>query len=149
MSLVWGITCAGYANRKKRLPMEIIVIGVEPSCPRCAKVYEMAKELGGEIGNIAVKKITWDSEEAQRYGRVTTGHHIAQEYGVEVKWEELKDLVSGDWCPKLDELLMPLKHKAEETGILMTPVVVIDEKVAFMGYVPSEEELRRRIKAET
>jgi len=40
---------------------------------------------------------------------------------------------------------MPLAKKAEEMGILMTPVVVIDGKVAFMGYVPSEEELKKKI----
>ena len=46
---------------------------------------------------------------------------------------------------QLDELLMPLKRKADEVGILMTPVVIIDGKVAFMGYVPPEEEIRKRI----
>jgi hypothetical protein len=39
----------------------------------------------------------------------------------------------------LDELLMPLAKKAGEMGFLITPVVVIDGKVAFMGYVPSRE----------
>jgi len=128
--------------------MEIVVIGVEPPCPRCKKVYEMATQISKDMGNISVKKITWDSEEAQRYGRVVTGHDIAQEYGVEVRWEDMKDLVSQDWSPKLDELLMPLKYKADEVGILMTPVVVIDGKVAFMGYVPPEEELRKRVREE-
>jgi predicted DsbA family dithiol-disulfide isomerase len=125
--------------------MEIVVIGVEPPCPRCAKVYEMAKTLGKERNDISVRKITWDSEEAQKYGKVTTGHHIAEEYNVEVRWEEMKDLVSGEWKPKLDELLMPLKRKADEVGILMTPVVIIDGKVAFMGYVPPREELMGKI----
>jgi protein-disulfide isomerase len=128
--------------------VEIIIIGVEPACPRCKRVYEMAKELSRDKRGISVKKITWDSEEAQKYGKVTTGRHIAQEYDVPVKWEEMKDLVSGEWTPKLDELLMPLKRKADEMGILMTPVVIIDGKVAFMGYVPPEEEIRRRIKEE-
>ncbi|MCX5884487.1 MAG: thioredoxin family protein [Proteobacteria bacterium] len=126
--------------------MEIIIIGVEPACPRCKKVHEMAEGLSRKLGGCSVRKITWDSEEAQKYGRVTTGHHIAQEYGVEVKWEELKDLVSGEWTPKLDEVLMPLKRKADEVGILMTPVVLIDGKVAFMGYVPSETELKEKIR---
>lgn len=125
--------------------MEIIIIGVEPPCPRCKKVYEMAMEISRERGDILVKKITWDSEEAKRYGKVTTGHQIAEEYHIEVKWEALKDLVSGEWSPKLDEVLMPLAMKAEEVGILMTPVVVIDRKVTFMGYVPSEIELRKKI----
>jgi protein-disulfide isomerase len=125
--------------------MEIIIIGVEPACPRCKKVHEMAEELSQKLSSCSVRKITWDSEEAQKYGKVTTGHHIAEEYNVEVRWEEMKDLVSGEWKPKLDELLMPLKRKADEMGILMTPVVIIDGKVAFMGYVPSEEELRKKI----
>jgi len=128
--------------------MEIIIIGVEPACPRCAKVYEMAKELSKEGKDTTVKKITWDSEEAQKYGKVTTGHHIAEEFNVEVRWEEMKDLVSGEWTPKLDELLMPLKYKADEIGILMTPVVIIDGQVTFMGYVPSEAELRRKVEEE-
>jgi len=126
--------------------MEIIIIGVEPACPRCKKVHEMAEELSQKLGGCSVRKITWDSEEAQKYGKVTTGHHIAEEYNVEVRWEEMKDLVSGEWKPKLDELLMPLKRKADEVGILMTPVVIIDGKVAFMGYVPSEAELKEKIR---
>ena len=105
----------------------------------------MAEELSQKLSSCSVRKITWDSEEAQKYGKVTTGHHIAEEFNVEVRWEEMKDLVSGEWTPKLDELLMPLKRKADEVGILMTPVVIIDGKVAFMGYVPSEEELRKKI----
>jgi predicted DsbA family dithiol-disulfide isomerase len=126
--------------------MQIIIIGVDPPCPRCAKTYEMAKELSRKLGGCSVRKITWDSEEAQKYGKVTTGHHIAEEYNVEVRWEEMKDLVSGEWTPKLDELLMPLKYKADEVGILMTPVVIIDGKVAFMGYVPPEAELKEKIR---
>jgi glutaredoxin len=126
--------------------MEIIIIGVEPPCPRCAKVYEMAKTLGKERNDISVRKISWDSEEAKKYGRVTTGHHIAEEYNVQVKWEEMRDLVSGEWTPKLDEVLMPLAKKAEEVGVLMTPVVVINGQVAFMGYVPSEAELKEKIR---
>jgi len=127
--------------------MEIIVIGLEPPCPRCKRVYEMAKEISTQVGDISVRKITWDSPEALQYGKVTTGHHIAQEYGVEVNGEELRSLASQDWSPKLDEVLMPLKNKAEEVGILMTPVVVIDGKVAFMGYVPANEELRKKVLA--
>jgi hypothetical protein len=96
--------------------MEITVIGVEPPCPRSKRAYEMARELSRDVENATVKKITWDSPEAQRYGRVTTGHHIAQEYGVAVNGKELQMLASQNWSPKVDEVLMPLKQKRLKWG---------------------------------
>jgi len=38
--------------------------------------------------------------------------------------------------------MMPCARKAEENGWLMTPVLIIDDKVAFMGYVPDKEDIK-------
>ena len=38
--------------------------------------------------------------------------------------------------------MMPCARKAEENGWLMTPVLIIDDKVAFMGSVPDKEDIR-------
>jgi hypothetical protein len=40
---------------------------------------------------------------------------------------------------------MPCKKKADLEGWLMTPVLLIDEQVAFTGYVPDKELIKKAI----
>jgi len=47
---------------------------------------------------------------------------------------------------ELDDFMMACAKKAEE-GWLMTPVLLIDGKVAFMGYVPGKEDIKVVIQA--
>ena len=126
--------------------MEIVVIGTDPPCPRCKETYERAKSVCQEIGRgISIRKIVYTSEEAQRLGKVGTGHDVAEWAGIKMAWDEVRELASGEWTPELDDLLMPLKEKAEQENWIMTPVVVIDGKIVHFGSVPSIEALRSRI----
>ena len=123
--------------------MEIIIIGTEPPCPRCRETYERVKAVAKEIGSQpSIRKIVYLSEEAQRFGKVGTAHEVADWAGFEIDWDEIRKLASGEWTPKLDHLLMPLKEMAEREGWVMTPVVVIDGEVVHFGNVPEMAAVR-------
>ena len=126
--------------------MEIIVIGTDPPCPRCRETLQRFKEAAKEQpGDVSIRKIAYTSEEAQRFGKVGTAHEIAEWAGVSVDWDAVKKLAAGDWKPELDELLMPLKRKAEQGNWIMTPVVIIENTVMHRGCVPELETLRNII----
>ena len=127
--------------------MKITVIGVVPPCPRCQRIYDLAVEVANELGiEVEMQKIVYDSEEAQRYGKVGTSHDIAEWANMEMDWCKIREIVSEGWSKELDDFMMPCAKKAEEEGWLMTPVLLIDDKVAFMGYVPPKEDIRAIIK---
>jgi hypothetical protein len=127
--------------------MKITVIGVVPPCPRCQRIYDLALEVANELGiEVETKKIAYDSEEAQRYGKVGTSHDIAEWANMEMDWSKIREIVSEGWSKELDDFMMPCAKKAEEEGWLMTPVLLIDGKVAFMGYVPRKEDIKAIIK---
>jgi len=127
--------------------MKITVIGVVPPCPRCKRIYDLAVGVANELGiEVETKKIAYDSEEAQKYGKVGTAHHIAEWANMKMDWSKIRDIVTEGWSKELDDLIMPCAKKAEEEGWLMTPVLIIDDKVAFSGYVPNKEEIKTAIK---
>jgi hypothetical protein len=131
-----------YNVEKGGKDMEITVIGVVPPCPRCERIYDLAVEVADELGiEVEMKKISYDSEEAKSYGKVGTAYHIAEWAKMEVDWSGIREIASEDWSQELDDFLMPCTRKAEEEGWLMTPVLLINGKVAFMGYVPGKEEV--------
>jgi hypothetical protein len=122
------------------MKMMIKIIGVEPACPRCDRMNTLAREAVEELGAEAeLNKISFDSEEASVYGRVGTAHDIAEWTGLEIGWGKVRDMVSDGWSPELDDFLMPCKVKADERGWLMTPVLVINDKVICSGYVPEKK----------
>ena len=49
---------------------------------------------------------------------------------------------------ELDEVLSPVRLRAEQLGYLMTPVVVVNDRVKSAGYVPSLQEMREWVTAE-
>jgi hypothetical protein len=128
--------------------MIIVVIGVVPPCPRCARMYDLAVEIADELGiEVEMRKIAYDSEEAKRYGKVGTAHHIAEWANMEIDWSKIREIISEGWSQEFDDFLMPCTKKAEEEGWLMTPVLLINGKVAFSGYVPRKEDISMAIQA--
>ena len=126
--------------------MQITVIGVVPPCPRCKHIYDLAVEAAEELGvEVAMKKLAYDVDEAQKYGKVGTAHHVAEWAGMEMDWSRIREIISENWSQELDDFLMPCTRKAEENGWLMTPVLIIDDKVEFNGYVPSKEDIKAAI----
>ncbi len=123
--------------------MKITVIGVVPPCPRCKRMYDLALEAAQELGiPIEMKKLAYDMDEAQQYGRVGTAHDVAEWAGIEMDWSRIRSIVTEGWSKELDEVMMPCARKAEEQGWLMTPVLILDGNVAFMGYVPEKEDIK-------
>jgi hypothetical protein len=127
--------------------MKITVIGVVPPCPRCQRIYDLAVEVTNELGiKVEMKKIAYDLEEAQKYGKVGTAYQIAEWANMKMDWSKIRDIVTEGWSKELDDLMMPCAKKAEEEGWLMTPVLLIDDKAAFNGYVPPKEDIKAAIK---
>ena len=123
--------------------MKITVIGVVPPCPRCQLIYDLALEVAQELGiEVEMKKISYDSDEARGYGKVGTAHDVAEWADMEVDWSKIRNIITEGWSKELDDIMMPCARKAEEKGWLMTPVLLFDDKVAFMGYVPTKEDIK-------
>jgi hypothetical protein len=123
--------------------MEIVIIGTEPPCPRCRETYERVKKATGEIHTqTRIRKIVYSSDEAQRLGKLGTGHEIAEWSGIEIDWEKVRQLASGEWTQALDASLMPLAEEAERRGWIMTPVIVIDGTIVHFGTVPETGNIR-------
>ena len=126
--------------------MKITVIGVVPPCPRCKYMYDLAAEAAEELGvAVEMKKFAYDADEAQKYGKVGTAHHIAEWAEMEMDWSKIREVISEEWSQELDDCLMPCTSKAEENGWLMTPVLLIDDRIVFNGYVPTKEAIKETI----
>ena len=145
--------------------MEILVIGVEPPCIRCHTAFKRAKEVARQFPpQIGVRKVAIHTEEAEKYGKVESGHEIEEAGKVKPDIENMKRLLA-----ELDELkadeekneslidaklkelqkaVQPIEDKARELGYLMTPVLVVNEKVKSMGYVPDKEEIQGWVELE-
>ena len=123
--------------------MKITVIGVVPPCPRCKHIYDLSLEAAGELGvDVKMEKFAFDADEVQKYGKIGTAHHIAEWAEMEMDWSKIREIISEEWSQELDDFLMPCARKAEEKGWLMTPVLLIDDKVAVSGYVPKKEDIK-------
>ncbi len=120
--------------------MSVIIIGVEPPCPRCERLETLARDaLRDWVQRLKSQKISYDSDEAQQLGRVGTAHDIADWSDMQMDWGRIRDIVADGWSHELDDFLMPCKVKADELGWLMTPVLVIDDEIVFSGFVPEPE----------
>jgi hypothetical protein len=131
----------------KATNINITIIGVVPPCPRCKRIHDLAIEAVSELGAQAeIKKIAYDSEEAKQYGRAGTAHDIAEWAQMKIEWSKIRDIAAEGWSPELDNLLMPCKERADVEGWLMTPVLLLDDKVIFTGYVPEKEYIKAAVK---
>ncbi|MCR4393259.1 MAG: thioredoxin family protein [Dehalococcoidales bacterium] len=146
--------------------MEIIVIGTEPPCIRCQTTYKRAQEVAREYPfHIEVKKIAIHSPEAEKFGKVESGHGISEMTRVKPNFasmmkimQELHELAKDEdkneeiidlKLKELENVLQPVKEKAREMGYLMTPVTVINGDIKSMDYVPGKDEIRAWIEIES
>jgi len=129
--------------------MEVIIIGTEPPCVRCQRVFNLAKEVAQQLEpEINVRKVFFDSEEARQYGKITEFHKIVKVAEVPHDRDKIRKLAHQEWTKELDNELKPIKDKAEEMGYLLTPVLVINGQVKSAGFVPSKEQIRNWIESE-
>jgi len=145
--------------------MNILVIGTDPPCIRCHTTFKRAKEVAGQFpGEIEVRKIVIHSEEAEKYGKVESGHEIGEVGKVKPDIESMKRLLGeldelkadeekyesliDTKLKELEKAIQPIKDKAKELGYLMTPVLIVNDQVKSMDYVPAKEEIRGWIEIE-
>jgi hypothetical protein len=145
--------------------MEILVLGVEPPCIRCHTTLKRAKEVAQQFPDtIEVRKAELHSEEARKYGQVMDGHEVEEAGKVKPDMEKLLGLLAeldelkadeeknesliDAKLKELQQVIQVVENKARELGYLMTPVLVVNEKVKCMGYVPSIDEIRGWVEIE-
>jgi hypothetical protein len=127
--------------------------------------HKRAKEVAQNYpGRITVKKIAIHTPEAAKYGKVDSGHGIGQAGGVTPDLEkmkkvggELNELIKDDAqneslidakLKEMDAVLQPVKEKAKELGYLMTPVLIINDQVKSMDYVPDKATIQAWVELE-
>ena len=135
----------------------IIVIGTEPSCPRCQLLKNIIKSKLVELEiDAAYTHMAYTTEEsvavAAKHGlRPGTAKTVAEIVHAEVDSEEFTSLQSNytpdpnsfydcyndcSWSIQMDELLRPLELQAKKAGIMMTPVLIINGEIVHQGSVP-------------
>lgn len=140
--------------------IDVLVIGVEGSCPRCDLLVLLVEQIAADLGlPVAVKHCAYGSEEAITLAedmgiRIGPAKEVAEAAGVEADWDRVYDLIqerrqaagpdsrlADAWTPELDSLLQPVEEQAERVGFLMTPVLIVDGQVRHHGSVPSREQI--------
>jgi len=152
--------------RGKRKNMEVgkgeaWVIGLEPPCPRCAYLTGLVHDLVGQLGLLCrVRHLDIGKPEARAVAeskglKLGTAKDVARICGLSVDWDEIARRIAGKpagaqepaacgcggspadrWSPEFDEILRPCELRAEEAGIMMTPILVVDGVVRHRGSVP-------------
>ena len=143
---------------------QVWIIGVDPPCPRCSLTKQRVARLGIEQSlGLALRDLVYTDPEARAFAQsvgkeLGTPKHVAAKAGLDVDWEGISIVVKNPpsrppdlsqvtgpaqrWSPEMDEALRPCQDAADGVGMLMTPVLIIDGKVAHHGSVPSLEQLR-------
>jgi hypothetical protein len=148
---------------------EIWIIGVEPPCPRCDLTRQRVERAARETTvPVTIKNLAYtdfrSSEFARSIGReIGTAKHVADKAGIEMDWNHVIAVVKDppskpedydridegpakNWSAEMDEALRPCEEIADTVKMLMTPVLVIDEKVLHHGSVPSVSQIQSWLK---
>ena len=141
---------------------DILVIGTEPQCPRCKLLSNIMEDLNRKHGlKASVRHCAYDTEEAQCIGmhmglEANTAKEVANRLNRPIDKERVQALcqqkaVDPDsewawlndcsWSQELDDALRFYQESARATGVLMTPVLVVDGAVVWEGSVPGKEDL--------
>lgn len=155
---------------KQMTKHQITIIGTDPPCPRCGLLREIVTDLVKPLEasiNIEVSPLVYTDQRAvaiaDSLGLVPgTSEDVAKALGEVVdptKIPKTKDVPAPAFLDELegemkqlvpmfrhvnllDVWLEPFSRRAEEAGILMTPVLVIDGKVVHSGSVPEPSQIR-------
>ncbi|UWG98742.1 hypothetical protein LPY66_08110 [Dehalobacter sp. DCM] len=146
--------------------VEILIIGVNPPCPRCDLISQRVEEILSEnnFDEIEVTHLSYDQAEAIAFAakkglKVGTAKHVATEAGLTIdsvavnsccnakKREEGENTRPAElWTPELDQLLAVYEYEAENVGYLMTPVLAVNGQVKHHGSVPCKCKIEGWIK---
>ncbi len=144
---------------------KILIIGTEPPCPRCSLLKMLVKEFVRRIEIEAeVKSVCYNDEESVKFANSLglepgTAKDVSKRINLEMDKDRLAELLKGssdesssgdcicnsfsscNWSIELDEFLRPFENRAKESGILMTPVLIINGELKHSGSVPDIEKL--------
>ncbi len=135
----------------------IIVIGVNPPCPRCKLLGKVMDAKVKELQIDAdVRHVTYTDAEARQFAQsigleTGTAKDVSRKIRQEIDSDKISALLNNriinpdcefndyndcNWSFELDELLRPFENKAREAGILMTPILIINGELKHQGSVP-------------
>lgn len=146
---------------------QIVIIGVEPPCPRCkllgniidAKVEEL--NIKAEVIHLA-----YTSSEARKiadsFGLVPgTAKDVSVKIQIPIDSEKVSSAKNVtvihpeydfraynncNWTYELDEALRHFENRAKEVGIMMTPVLIINGELKHQGSVPKLSQINEWLK---
>jgi len=139
----------------------IIIIGTQPPCPRCKLLTEIVTVEAELLGlDAEIRHISYTCDEAEVYAQAAglqpgTAKDVSKKVGIEINWDndclvsqEFEDQVRN-LSPNLrrfeqlfrevavlDNRLRYFEDVAKDVGILMTPVLLINEKIMHQGSLP-------------
>lgn len=140
----------------------IIVIGTEPSCPRCQLLKNIIKRKLIELKiDAAYTHMAYTTDEsvalAGEHGlRPGTAKTVAEILNAKVDSDAFTSLLNNytpnpdspyacyndcNWSIQMDELLRPLELQAKKVGIMMTPVLIINGEIVHQGSVPEIDQI--------
>lgn len=140
--------------------MNILIIGTEPPCSRCDLLHLLVEKVIPPEAMGTLQFCGYDSPMAKEFGaktgyKIGTAKHVAEEANILIDWTFITHLIESKkassaldsrpaewWTPELDLALKPCQQVAEKTGYLMTPILVVNEKVVHHGSVPSRAQLK-------
>lgn len=146
---------------------QIVIVGVEPPCPRCkllgniidAKVEEL--QIEAEVIHLA-----YTSPEARKiaagFGLVPgTAKDVSAKIQIPIDSEVVSKAKNSrmihpdydfraynncNWTYELDEALRHFENRAKEVGIMMTPVLIINGELKHQGSVPKHSQITEWLK---
>ena len=143
---------------------EILIIGVDPPCPRCDLTRQRVERLVDEMNlSIKVRHLVYNDTEASEFAKsigkeLGTAKHVAHKAGIKMGIDKVQlemqdesalpedfDKIDGTarrWSVEMDEKLRPFQMKAESVGMLMTPILIVNGEVRHHGSVPSIEKIK-------
>lgn len=145
---------------------EIVIVGTEPPCPRCDYLTRMTQDIVNTLGlTVGVRHIAYTTDEARRFAAALglvpgTAKDVAAKAALDVNWDQVHKLIEEpdqktsearktDCCPtaaakwtlELDEALRPCERIARETGIMMTPALILNGCLLHQGSVPERSKI--------
>jgi len=143
---------------------KIVIIGVEPPCPRCkllgniidAKVKELnieaevfhwaystpeARKMANSFGLVpgTAKDVSVKIQvpiDSEKVGMAKNSRTIHPDY-------DFQAYNNCNWTFELDEALRIFEYRAKEVGIMMTPVLIINGELKHQGSVPSLSKINK------
>ena len=145
----------------------IIIIGVQPPCPRCKLLGNIIDEKVKELQiDAEVKHFAYTDSEAKEFAQsfgleAGTAKDVSKRINLEIdsqrvsmaKYDktihpdfDFEPYNNCHWTFELDEVLRPFENRAKEVGIMMTPVLIINGELKHQGSVPKLNQITEWLK---